>query len=83
MSHEIEPRRSDAYSMTPLISSKILVAVFDGFKANMIKTDIHENDSEYLSLKQSCLVFLKKIFKSLMRMSILTISWSTSIGYYD
>ncbi len=26
-----------------------MVAVFfDGFKANMIKTDIHENDSEYL-----------------------------------
>lgn len=28
MTHEIVPRRSDSYSMTPLISLKILAAVF-------------------------------------------------------
>lgn len=68
MSHEIEPRRSDAYSMTPFnFFEDFGRSFFDGFKANMIKTDIHENDSN-ISLKQSCLVFLKKIFKSLMRM---------------
>jgi HSP20 family protein len=49
MSHEIEPRRSDAYSMTPFnFFEDFGRSFFDGFKSNMIKTDIHENDSEYL-----------------------------------
>ena len=51
MSHEIEPRRSDAYSMTPFnFFEDFGRSFFDGFKANMIKTDIHENDSKLVCM---------------------------------
>ena len=49
MTHEIVPRRSDSYSMTPFdFFEDFGRSFFDGFKSNLIKTDIHENDKEFL-----------------------------------
>ena len=41
MLNKIQPRNSDTYSMTPF-------DFFEDFKSNLIKTDIHETDNEYL-----------------------------------
>ncbi|MCX4168694.1 Hsp20/alpha crystallin family protein [Enterococcus casseliflavus] len=49
MTHEIVPRRSDSYSMTPFdFFEDFGRSFFDGFPSNLIKTDIHENDKEFL-----------------------------------
>lgn len=49
MTHEIVPRRSDSYSMTPFdFFEDFGRSFFDGFPSNLIKTDIHENDNEFL-----------------------------------
>lgn len=49
MTHEIVPRRSDSYSMTPFdFFEDFGRSFFDGFTSNLIKTDIHENDKEFL-----------------------------------
>ena len=49
MSNEIEPRHSDAYNMSPFNCFEDFGrSFFDGFKPNVIKTDIHENEKEYL-----------------------------------
>jgi len=49
MTHEIVPRRSDSYSMIPFdFFEDFGRSFFDGFPSNLIKTDIHENDNEFL-----------------------------------
>lgn len=51
MSNKIQQRNSDTYSMTPFNFfedfSRNLFNDFD-FKSNLIKTDIHETDNEYI-----------------------------------
>jgi HSP20 family protein len=43
------PRRSDLFDMTPFnFFEDFGRNFFEGFKGNMVKTDIHETDTEYL-----------------------------------
>jgi len=49
MSNEIQHRNSDTYSMTPFnFFEDFSRNFFNDFKPNLIKTDIHETDNEYL-----------------------------------
>ena len=49
MSNEIQQRNSDAYSMAPFNFFEYFSRnLFNDFKSNLIKTDIHETDNEYL-----------------------------------
>ena len=49
MLNKIQPRNSDAYSMTPFdFFEDFSRNLFNDFKSNLIKTDIHETDNEYL-----------------------------------
>lgn len=49
MLNKIQPRNSDTYSMTPFdFFEDFSRNLFNGFKSNLIKTDIHETDNEYL-----------------------------------
>lgn len=49
MLNKIQPRNSDTYSMTPFdIFEDFSRNLFNDFKSNLIKTDIHETDNEYL-----------------------------------
>ena len=48
MSNKIQQRNSDTYSMTPFNFFEDLSRnLFNDFKPNLIKTDIHETDNEY------------------------------------
>ena len=48
MSNEIQKRNSDTYNMTPFnFFEDFSRNLFNDFKPNLIKTDIHETDSEY------------------------------------
>ena len=47
--NKIQPRNSDTYSMTPFdFFEDFSRNLFNDFKSNLIKTDIHETDNEYL-----------------------------------
>ncbi|MBN2958078.1 MAG: Hsp20/alpha crystallin family protein [Streptococcus gordonii] len=49
MSNEIQQRNSDAYSMAPFNFFEYFSRnLFNDFKPNLIKTDIHETDNEYI-----------------------------------
>ena len=49
MLNKIQPRNSDTYSMTPFdFFEDFSRNLFNDFKSNLIKTDIHETDNEYL-----------------------------------
>ncbi|MBW7818424.1 Hsp20/alpha crystallin family protein [Streptococcus thermophilus] len=49
MLNKIQPRNSDTYSMTPFdFFEDFSRNFFNDFKSNLIKTDIHETDNEYL-----------------------------------
>ena len=49
MLNKIQPRNSDTYSMTPFdFFEEFSRNLFNDFKSNLIKTDIHETDNEYL-----------------------------------
>ena len=49
MLNKIQPRNSDTYSMTPFdFFEDFSGNLFNDFKSNLIKTDIHETDNEYL-----------------------------------
>lgn len=49
MSNEIQQRNSDTYNMTPFnFFEDFSRNFFNDFKPNLIKTDIHETDNEYL-----------------------------------
>ena len=49
MSNEIQQRNSDTYNMTPFnFFEDFSRNLFNDFKSNLIKTDIHETDNEYL-----------------------------------
>ena len=49
MLNKIQPRNSDTYSMTPFdFFEHFSRNLFNDFKSNLIKTDIHETDNEYL-----------------------------------
>ena len=49
MSNKIQQRNSDTYSMTPFNFFEDLSRnLFNDFKSNLIKTDIHETDNEYI-----------------------------------
>ena len=49
MLNKIQPRNSDTYSMTPFdFFENFSRNLFNDFKSNLIKTDIHETDNEYL-----------------------------------
>ena len=48
MSNEIQQRNSDTYNMTPFnFFEDFSRNLFNDFKPNLIKTDIHETDNEY------------------------------------
>ena len=48
MLNKIQPRNSDTYSMTPFdFFEDFSRNLFNDFKSNLIKTDIHETDNEY------------------------------------
>ena len=48
MLNKIQPRNSDTYSMTPFdFFEDFSRNLFNDFKSNFIKTDIHETDNEY------------------------------------
>lgn len=48
MSNEIQQRNSDTYNMTPFnFFEDFSRNLFNDFKSNLIKTDIHETDNEY------------------------------------
>lgn len=49
MLNKIQPRNSNTYSMTPFdFFEDFSRNLFNDFKSNLIKTDIHETDNEYL-----------------------------------
>lgn len=49
MLNKIQQRNSDTYSMTPLdFFEDFSRNLFNDFKSNLIKTDIHETDNEYI-----------------------------------
>jgi HSP20 family protein len=49
MSNKIQQRNSDTYSMTPFnFFEDFSRNLFNDFKSNLIKTDIHETDNEYI-----------------------------------
>lgn len=49
MLNKIQPHNSDTYSMTPFdFFEDFSRNFFNDFKSNLIKTDIHETDNEYL-----------------------------------
>ncbi len=49
MLNKIQPRNSDTYSMTPFdFFEDFSRNLFNDFKPNFIKTDIHETDNEYI-----------------------------------
>ena len=49
MLNKIQPRNSDTYSMTPFdFFEDFSRNLFNDFKSNLIKTDIHETYNEYL-----------------------------------
>lgn len=49
MLNKMQPRNSDTYSMTPFdFFEDFSRNLFNDFKSNLIKTDIHETDNEYL-----------------------------------
>ena len=49
MLNKIQPRNSDTYSMTPFdFFEDFSRNLFNDFKSNLIKTDLHETDNEYL-----------------------------------
>lgn len=49
MSNKIQQRNSDIYSMTPFnFFEDFSRNLFNDFKSNLIKTDIHETDNEYI-----------------------------------
>ncbi|MGO4944738.1 Hsp20/alpha crystallin family protein [Streptococcus alactolyticus] len=49
MLNKIQPRNLDTYSMTPFdFFEDFSRNLFNDFKSNLIKTDIHETDNEYL-----------------------------------
>lgn len=49
MLNKIQPRNSDTYSITPFdFFEDFSRNLFNDFKSNLIKTDIHETDNEYL-----------------------------------
>ena len=49
MLNKIQQRNSDTYSMTPFdFFEDFSRNLFNDFKSNLIKTDIHETDNEYL-----------------------------------
>lgn len=49
MSNEIQQRNSDTYNMTPFnFFEDFSRNLFNNFKPNLIKTDIHETDNEYI-----------------------------------
>lgn len=49
MLNKIQQRNSDTYSMTPFdFFEDFSRNFFNDFKSNLIKTDIHETDNEYL-----------------------------------
>lgn len=49
MLNKIQPRNSDTYSMTPFdFFEDFSRNLFNDFKSNLIKTDIHETDNEYI-----------------------------------
>ena len=48
MSNEIQRRNSDTYSMSPFnFFEDFSRNLFNDFKPNLVKTDIHETDNEY------------------------------------
>ena len=50
MSNEIQQRNSDTYNMTPFnFFEDFSRNLFNDFKPNLIKTDIHETDKEIIS----------------------------------
>ena len=49
MANKIQQRNSDTYSMTPFnFFEDFSRNLFNDFKSNLIKTDIHETDNEYI-----------------------------------
>ena len=49
MLNKIQQRNSDTYSMTPFdFFEDFSRNLFNDFKSNLIKTDIHETDNEYI-----------------------------------
>ncbi|MCH4178127.1 MAG: Hsp20/alpha crystallin family protein [Streptococcaceae bacterium] len=49
MANEITPRNNNLFNMTPFnFFEDFGRGFFDNFKDQMVKTDIHENDTEYL-----------------------------------
>lgn len=49
MSNKIQQHNSDTYSMTPFnFFEDFSRNLFNDFKSNLIKTDIHETDNEYI-----------------------------------
>ncbi|OJG84256.1 hypothetical protein RV13_GL002282 [Enterococcus raffinosus] len=49
MANNMIPRRSDLFDMTPFnFFEDFGRNFFEGFKGNMVKTDIHETDKEYV-----------------------------------
>ena len=49
MANNMIPRRSDLFDMAPFnFFEDFGRNFFEGFKGNMVKTDIHETDNEYL-----------------------------------
>ena len=49
MLNKIQPHNSDTYSMTPFdFFEDFSRNFFNDFKSNLIKTDIHETDNEYI-----------------------------------
>ena len=49
MLNKIQQRNSDTYSMTPFdFFEEFSRNLFNDFKSNLIKTDIHETDNEYI-----------------------------------
>ena len=49
MLNKMQPRNSDTYSMTPFdFFEDFSRNLFNDFKSNLIKTDIHETDNEYI-----------------------------------
>lgn len=67
MANNMIPRRSDLFDMTPFnFFEDFGRNFFEGFKGNMVKTDIHETETEYM-LEQNYLVFQKKTSKSITK----------------
>ena len=83
MLNKIQPRNSDTYSMTPFAFFEDFSRnLFNDFKSNLIKTDIHETDNEYL-VEAELPGIPKENIQVTYEDGVLTISWQQQIDTVD